>query len=201
MSRRSSSRCESWSFYGRTALWRFGANSLTDRVRRGPGPHFPPGMGETVTAVDPSPVVARGHPGPALHRGRASNSAISVGGSWTVRGPVLESTSWSSPASRSTVRPAHGQGLAAAATGQHQQTDRRHGRQRDGAAVGHLVQHLPAPGEPGIGREPLAEPRGVFLDRPAGIEALRYRACMPLRARYTRRQSNGPVIGIRETVS
>ena len=74
------------------------------------------------------------------------------------------------------VRPSQGQDFALAAAGQHQQADRRRGRQRNGAALDRLVQDLPQPGELGIGQEALAGTLGVFLDRPAGIEALRHQA-------------------------
>ena len=60
-----------------------------------------------------------------------------------------------------------------------------------------LVEHQPEPGELGIGQEPLAGTLGVFLDRPAGIEALRDQAPSLAQPVHVRQDLDGLVCGDR----
>ena len=70
--------------------------------------------------------------------------------------------------------PAQGQDFVSAAARQHQQTDRRHCAGRYAAALArNLVQHLPQPGELGVGQEPLSSALGVHRDGPARMAVFR----------------------------
>ena len=75
---------------------------------------------------------------------------------------------------------AQGQDFVSAATRQHEQTDRRHCAGRYAAALArNLVQHLPQPGELGVGQEPLPAALGVHRDGPARMAVFRGYAPSP----------------------